>query len=698
LTPKSKRWAVNTLSKYQLINFGISLLLAILVYWLIDFESTPYVVEQTFSELTNNQLFLDFDNNGTDDKVKTWTDNGTGFHIIQVRNASGGFIDQWNFEKLMELSGGWQIGFGNFDHNHFDEYYSFGQSGKNIYLSISDPSQTGVKEQKYIWLDSLICLQGVQSVRLGGSSWMDVNHDGFDELILGLMGQMKTIYPRRLYVVDIKNQRVLSRSAPAGSVIGARAIDLDGDGSFEIIGTSSSTVNNEPDSLPFLHDHSSWFVVYDSALNIVKEPYEVEGKYSRLRSIHATNWGDKEWYCLQSYQGSVAKAPVLLKVNSDYSVEPVFEFPDDLSYGAMTTVILTKGTEARLVVIAQNSGLFYFDKGCRLIKHVALGYQSNVRSSLRYGKEASLNTVSIRNMQDNSYQFYDWNGKVIAEIKSDEFQDWSTSFGWTTAYNGGSNYNRTKKNLYYFDLKRNHFYYFRVLVLLGFFVISYLIIRLIRWNYGRQLKHVSNLESQMRRLELNGIKNQLDPHFTFNALNVLNFLADAHDTEGIKTFTEHFSKLLRKQLESSDKPRTRLSDELEFLEHYVALQKLRYEIVIDLNVKIDDKVDVKMLIPKMMIHTHVENAIKHGLLPNKGGNIFVRIQNIGDAVVFEIENNGQARHAKESSDFSSGRGLSMLEQLFKLHKTLYNISISQEIIDLKSSEGEGIGTLIRITI
>ena len=698
MTPRTKHKIVRYLSRYHLLNFGISLFLAILVYCLIDPASTAYTIEQTFEESTNDQTFVDFDNNGIDDKVKQWTDDGTGFRILQVRNSSGGFIDQWNFESKMELVRGWRVGYGNFDHNSFDEAYSIGQKDTNLYLSIMDPSISGVKEVEFIWLDSIVCLQGVQSVRIAGSTWTDVNKDGFDELILALNGNMKTVYPRRLYAIDIKNRIVLSRSPSAGSVIGPRVVDLDGDGSIEIVGSSSSFVNNEPDSLPFLHDHSSWFVVYDSALNVIRKPYEINGKYSKLTVFFNNAWSDKEMFGLEYHLGSVPKPPTLHRVNSDYSIEKIFEFPEDQSYGSITLRTLTKGSEARLVVISEKSGLFYFDEKLQLVKQVVLGFQPEVRALLHYGKDKSSTSLLVRNVLDNSYLCYDWHGKVIADIKSDQFPDWSRGFGYTNAYNGGSNYNKTKKNLYYFDLKRNHLYYLRVLLFIFLFVVSYMLIRLVRWNYGRQLAQVAKLENQMRRLELNAIKNQLDPHFTFNALNVLNFLADNHDTAGIKNFTEHFSKLLRRQLASSDKPRTQLSDELEFIEHYVALQKLRYEIVIDLHVRIDDQVDTGLLIPKMMIHTHVENAIKHGLLPKKGGDIYVRIQNIGENVVFEIENNGQARHSKTTNEYSSGRGLAILDQLFKLHKTLYDISINQEIIDLKGKEGEGIGTLIRITI
>lgn len=70
----------------------------------------------------------------------------------------------------------------------------------------------------------------------------------------------------------------------------------------------------------------------------------------------------------------------------------------------------------------------------------------------------------------------------------------------------------------------------------------------------------------MRKLELISLKIQLDPHFTFNALNVLGYLAKENDTERIDFFINHFSKLLRKQIYGLYKKLYKIKNQQEIID------------------------------------------------------------------------------------------------------------------------------------
>ena len=205
----------------------------------------------------------------------------------------------------------------------------------------------------------------------------------------------------------------------------------------------------------------------------------------------------------------------------------------------------------------------------------------------------------------------------------------------------------------------------------------------------------------MRKLELSSIKAQLDPHFTFNALNVLNYLSSNGDQKGVEKFTHYFSKMLRKQLESSDKPAIKLSEELDFVMSYIEMQKLRFDTPINYYQDIDSQVDQNLLIPKMLIHTHVENAIKHGLLPkSEGGSIWVTAEQSGKGVRIIIRDNGMGRNTAKTvnNSDSHGKGLKILDQLIDLFYQLYQIRITQEFIDLKDPSGNSTGTEVKLTI
>jgi two-component system LytT family sensor kinase len=113
-----------------------------------------------------------------------------------------------------------------------------------------------------------------------------------------------------------------------------------------------------------------------------------------------------------------------------------------------------------------------------------------------------------------------------------------------------------------------------------------------------------NVESQ-----LNALKSQINPHFMFNSLNALSSLITT-DPVKARDFVAKFSRIYRYVLDIQDKTVVTLKEELDFLQSYYFLQKIRYEE----NLEIDTVVSSDMLnsfVPPLAIQILVENAIKH---------------------------------------------------------------------------------------
>lgn len=208
------------------------------------------------------------------------------------------------------------------------------------------------------------------------------------------------------------------------------------------------------------------------------------------------------------------------------------------------------------------------------------------------------------------------------------------------------------------------------------------------------------LKDQVRELQLRTIKNQLNPHFTFNALNVLSGLSREGDNVGVDNFISKFSKMLRSQLSSADNINVSIEEELEFVENYIELQKIRFEKRIDFEIKIDPRIKENTEIPKMLIHTHVENAIKHGLMPKTdGGKIQLDISSFKRGIKITILDNGIGRvKAKEKRTFGTGTGLKVLDEIFDLHYQINKVRIKQTITDLYNIEKQPVGTKVEIII
>jgi two-component system, LytTR family, sensor kinase len=121
----------------------------------------------------------------------------------------------------------------------------------------------------------------------------------------------------------------------------------------------------------------------------------------------------------------------------------------------------------------------------------------------------------------------------------------------------------------------------------------------------------NRMERSFSEARLNALRMQLDPHFLFNALNTISSQVE-RDPRLARTMIEHLGDLLRLSLEARDRQEISLVEELAFLDHYVAIQKIRFaeNLSIDINVAPEVKY---ALVPALIVQPLVENAIRHGV-------------------------------------------------------------------------------------
>ena len=132
--------------------------------------------------------------------------------------------------------------------------------------------------------------------------------------------------------------------------------------------------------------------------------------------------------------------------------------------------------------------------------------------------------------------------------------------------------------------------------------------------------------------ELKFLKSQYHPHFLFNALNTIYFQMD-DDLPGAKNSIEKFSELLRYQLYDQQQ-QVPVKSEMEYLQSFIDLQKIRSSEKLELTVSIDDKLDGQLVYPLLFLPL-VENAFKF-----LGGDykLSVDAQTTGKQIIFKVEN------------------------------------------------------------
>ena len=205
-----------------------------------------------------------------------------------------------------------------------------------------------------------------------------------------------------------------------------------------------------------------------------------------------------------------------------------------------------------------------------------------------------------------------------------------------------------------------------IVVLISILII--LIIGLLLWKWRvRQQFRKEEQKRRLRELELTAIRSQMNPHFLFNSLNSVQNLVQQNKGREAHLYLSDFAGLIRKVLNNSEKEEVSLAEELELIQQYLNLEKLRFDF--DFEIDVDDKIDAhNTQIPSMLMQPFVENAILHGL-QNKRGEKHLKIDVMKkDAfVLITITDNGIGRKAaNEIQQQKNGKGTKLMKERLEI--------------------------------
>lgn len=189
------------------------------------------------------------------------------------------------------------------------------------------------------------------------------------------------------------------------------------------------------------------------------------------------------------------------------------------------------------------------------------------------------------------------------------------------------------------------------------------------------------LKMSMREAESKVLRSQLNPHFTFNALNSIRALVFEDPSKAQLSITQ-LSNILRNSLLADRRKTVDLQEELRTVEDYLELEKVRYEDRLRYSI-ITNAQAIYWQVPPMMLQTLVENGIKHGVSKEiKGGFVEVKSEIINDLLVITITNSGNLGNTD-----SGGVGLkNTAERLSILYGKGAAFRIFQEREDVVCSE------------
>jgi LytS/YehU family sensor histidine kinase len=186
-------------------------------------------------------------------------------------------------------------------------------------------------------------------------------------------------------------------------------------------------------------------------------------------------------------------------------------------------------------------------------------------------------------------------------------------------------------------------------------------------HYRASELRLERMERNFSQARLNALRMQLDPHFLFNALNTISSQVERNPRLA-RTMIEHLGDLLRLSLEARDKQEIPLVEELAFLDHYVAIQKIRFAENLRIEIQVSPEAKYA-LVPCLIVQPLVENAIRHGISKRaSGGTVTVIAQRGPNQLEIRVADDGVGLPPGWTLETSSGMGLSVTrERVVGLH-------------------------------
>ena len=212
-------------------------------------------------------------------------------------------------------------------------------------------------------------------------------------------------------------------------------------------------------------------------------------------------------------------------------------------------------------------------------------------------------------------------------------------------------------------------------------------------------KEIASVNQQLAEAQLAALQTQMNPHFIFNSLNSIKGMILNNEQQKASRYLSKFAQMIRITLHQSKEIFTTLYENLEHLENYLMMEKLRFDDSFTFHVTVDERIDKEeTLVPTLMIQPLSENAIWHGLMCKEGDKkLSIRFCLVGETICCVIEDNGIGIKRSEelkrlNKTTHQSVGLSNLRNRIKIMNEKYDTGCTLQIVDLHDLDKNKTGT------
>ena len=510
----------------------------------------------------------------------------------------------------------------------------------------------------------------------------DTDKDGTFELFVNICAGY-SIEPRKLYKYDfVTNKLYKSNTSGLCGGFDLSFGDINQDGIEEVAGGCHANWNIR-DTLRYKYpDKNSYVMVFDSTLNMFIDPLVNYGAYIKygvkilgstekpyLATLnHSLSTGLKhQTLRLFTAKGEFVKSLKLPESSNSFNYNYILNHNDSLIH-----LIDREGKQE----IILSSDLQVLDK---------IEIPANIHTAKKFNL-GETPVILASNFLDGEYaikmpdhRYYRIEGVKPMKPKIIEV---------SVKLNGKNKAPQlcifADKDEHYITVQKNPFYWLAIPYYMLIIAFSYGAVFLLLLIQKKNLTKRFREKERLRDLELASAYNQLDPHFTFNALNAIGASIMKGNKEEAYEYFANVSDLIRLTLESAKDSARSLKKELDFVRKYLEIEEFRFENRFTYQIDEPEDMNFNIEIPKMLLQIFVENALKHGISPQKkGGHISVSIKKQNKNILIEIEDNGIGRQAaKVIGSQSTGKGLSVMREYVEIFNSQKGTQIRFTIEDV----------------
>jgi two-component system, LytTR family, sensor kinase len=163
-----------------------------------------------------------------------------------------------------------------------------------------------------------------------------------------------------------------------------------------------------------------------------------------------------------------------------------------------------------------------------------------------------------------------------------------------------------------------------------------------RERLARQQMEATRLSEQLTKAQLNALRHQIEPHFLFNTLNAIAGQVRERNNDGAVDMIARLSEFLRLLLRDPGRQEVPLGEELEFVQKYLDIQKVRFADRLQVKIAVVKELD-SARVPSLILQPIVENAVKHGIAKRaQGGTIEISAMRLDGKLMLSVYNDGPA--------------------------------------------------------